>query len=308
MQSDVDSRLSPKRRRVEREGEERREEEEDGKEGVRAAVVERAPLFHSGVRIDYALHPPDFDALALEDPTFAAAVRGGRSGGRRRGRGGARTATPPSPPPTSASSPSSSSSLPSSSPSVSVDWCDPSVLLAVTRALLWKDFGLSFELPLQHLCPPVPQRLSYLYFVADLMEEDAAQRHRGRRGVDIGCGASAIFPLLGATAFGYQFIATGHRTPAVTGSSPTPKRHRTTCAHPLIVGLRMRVRGVDAQRWTPPLCQSLVRTSRPIVCSPWSLPYAAPSDATAAAAAASSVLRAVHAAHIPGCPCPCVIM
>ena len=92
---------------------------------------------------------------------------------------------------------------------MSLDWKDPAALLALTRCLLKADFGLpSFHLPSGHLCPPVPQRLSYVRWVAALLEEQGPQGHRGRRGVDVGCGASCIFPLLSVRCFGHDFVAT----------------------------------------------------------------------------------------------------
>jgi hypothetical protein len=41
-----------------------------------------------------------------------------------------------------------------------VDWRKPEAVLAVTKVLLKHDFGLAFEMPLNHLCPPIPQRLN----------------------------------------------------------------------------------------------------------------------------------------------------
>lgn len=49
------------------------------------------------------------------------------------------------------------------------NWKSPDALLALTTALLKRDFQLDFEMPLNHLCPPVPQRLNYLLWVDDLL-------------------------------------------------------------------------------------------------------------------------------------------
>jgi 23S rRNA (adenine1618-N6)-methyltransferase len=91
----------------------------------------------------------------------------------------------------------------------SIDWRRPEALLALTRALLLADFGVAFDMPLNHLCPPVPQRLNYLLWVEDLLALSGLSSSQYRlRGVDIGCGASLIFPLLGAAHFGWSFVAT----------------------------------------------------------------------------------------------------
>jgi len=56
-----------------------------------------------------------------------------------------------------------------------LDWQDPAALLALTRVLLQHDFGLEFSMPLNHLCPPVPQRLNYVHWIAELIDEPAQE-------------------------------------------------------------------------------------------------------------------------------------
>jgi hypothetical protein len=67
-----------------------------------------------------------------------------------------------------------------------VDWTDPGSLLALTTVLLRHDFGLRFAMPPGHLCPPVPQRLNYVHWVADLLGVRPGDEANGRiRGVDV---------------------------------------------------------------------------------------------------------------------------
>ena len=86
------------------------------------------------------------------------------------------------------------------------DWNAPGATYAVTRALLKRDFALDWQQPPQFLCPPVPGRLNYLLWVEDLVLQDAAAA-TSVCVADIGTGASAIFPLIGARRFGWSFIA-----------------------------------------------------------------------------------------------------
>ena len=147
-----------------------------------------APVSSCRARPDYVGSPPDFAALGRLYPFFAVFVRQRRGNGRGR---------------------------------PSIDFRDPLAIAALTRVLLLHDFQLRFELPPQHLCPPLPQRLAVLYWVDDLLNESNPRRpHTAalqpastsaaptRRGIDIGCGASVIFPLLGHRAFGWHFVAT----------------------------------------------------------------------------------------------------
>ncbi|KAJ8342208.1 hypothetical protein SKAU_G00321360 [Synaphobranchus kaupii] len=83
---------------------------------------------------------------------------------------------------------------------------DPEAVRALTCTLLKEDFGLSIEIPLERLIPTVPLRLNYIHWVEDLI--GAAGDAKTRRGIDIGTGASCIYPLLGATMNGWFFLAT----------------------------------------------------------------------------------------------------
>lgn len=58
-----------------------------------------------------------------------------------------------------------------------IDWQQADSLLALTRVLLRHDFGLDFSMPLNHLCPPVPQRLNYVHWVAELVDEPVPTEH-----------------------------------------------------------------------------------------------------------------------------------
>ncbi|KAG8468336.1 hypothetical protein KFE25_013419 [Diacronema lutheri] len=113
---------------------------------------------------------------------------------------------------------------PGSARAPSFEWADPGALKALTAALLSRDFGVRWELPDGHLCPTVPSRLNYLLWLDDLIgasrvardtpppaEARHARAQPGKsavRGVDIGTGASCIYPLLGHAALGWHFVGT----------------------------------------------------------------------------------------------------
>ncbi|XP_077396714.1 RNA N(6)-adenosine-methyltransferase mettl16 isoform X2 [Festucalex cinctus] len=85
-----------------------------------------------------------------------------------------------------------------------VNFKEPEAVRALTCTLLKEDFGLSIEIPLERLIPTVPLRLNYIHWVEDLIDG----QKQPRRGIDIGTGASCIYPLLGASMNGWFFLAT----------------------------------------------------------------------------------------------------
>ncbi|XP_038549975.1 RNA N6-adenosine-methyltransferase mettl16 [Micropterus salmoides] len=85
-----------------------------------------------------------------------------------------------------------------------VNFKEPEAVRALTCTLLREDFGLTIEIPLERLIPTVPLRLNYIHWVEDLIDG----QKQPRRGIDIGTGASCIYPLLGATMNGWYFLAT----------------------------------------------------------------------------------------------------
>jgi 23S rRNA A1618 N6-methylase RlmF len=102
----------------------------------------------------------------------------------------------------------------------SLDWKKPAAVRELTRALLANDFQLQWDMPLDRLCPPVPNRLNYLCWLGDLLQlrsdtsssstsnTAAAAASTNVRGIDIGTGASCIYPLLGHRSMGWSFVAT----------------------------------------------------------------------------------------------------
>ena len=90
-----------------------------------------------------------------------------------------------------------------------LNWKAPGASIELTKALLEEDFGLRWSMPEDRLCPTIPQKLNYLHWIEDLLALGGTQQsafERGVdtesrdwvRGVDIGTGASCIYPLLGA--------------------------------------------------------------------------------------------------------------
>ena len=79
-----------------------------------------------------------------------------------------------------------------------INYNDSKSNVLLTKVLLKDDFGLEFQHPINHLCPPITQRLNYILWIQDLLQCITINSNKKKyHGFDIGIGASAIFPLLG---------------------------------------------------------------------------------------------------------------
>lgn len=90
----------------------------------------------------------------------------------------------------------------------SIDFSDPAAVKALNGALLKWAYGLDkWDLPEGCLCPPVPGRSDYVHHLADLLAEGAeVPRGASVRVLDVGTGANGIFPLIGASEYGWRFV------------------------------------------------------------------------------------------------------
>jgi 23S rRNA (adenine1618-N6)-methyltransferase len=92
-----------------------------------------------------------------------------------------------------------------------IDFADPAAVTLLNGALLAAEYGIAgWSVPPGYLCPPVPGRADYLHHLADLLGENAREVPRGP-GVtilDVGVGANCVYPLVGASEYGWRFVGT----------------------------------------------------------------------------------------------------
>ena len=62
-------------------------------------------------------------------------------------------------------------------------------------------FNLEWDCPIDNLCPRIPARLNYLVWIN-------LQVKNIKIALDVGTGATLIYPLLGWKLFDWKFIAT----------------------------------------------------------------------------------------------------
>ncbi|MHA3789813.1 23S rRNA (adenine(1618)-N(6))-methyltransferase RlmF [Flavobacterium hauense] len=93
----------------------------------------------------------------------------------------------------------------------SVDFSNPVAVKLLNRALLKHYYGIQhWEFPDKNLCPPIPGRADYIHYMADLVKESNFGRlPAGDKimALDIGVGASCIYPVLGVAEYDWNFIA-----------------------------------------------------------------------------------------------------
>ncbi|GAA4977107.1 23S rRNA (adenine(1618)-N(6))-methyltransferase RlmF [Algibacter aquimarinus] len=88
-----------------------------------------------------------------------------------------------------------------------IDFANPKAIKALNSALLKKHYNIDFwEFPDINLCPPIPGRVDYIHHVSDLLKLSNIEEHI--RVLDIGTGASCIYPLLGNAEYNWKFVAT----------------------------------------------------------------------------------------------------
>lgn len=88
----------------------------------------------------------------------------------------------------------------------SIDFTNPQAVKVLNAALLHHYYRLEYwDIPDGYLCPPVPGRADYIHGIADLLK--ATDCHsQNVRGLDIGVGANAIYPIIGITSYNWMFV------------------------------------------------------------------------------------------------------
>lgn len=95
----------------------------------------------------------------------------------------------------------------------SIDFANPCAVKALNKALLAGHYDiLDWDIPDQFLCPPIPGRADYIHFLADLLNADEKQKIKG---LDIGIGANAIYPLIGHREYHWEFVGSDINTSAL---------------------------------------------------------------------------------------------
>lgn len=88
-----------------------------------------------------------------------------------------------------------------------IDFSNPNAVKALNTALLFRHYNIKFwEFPDENLCPPIPGRADYMHHLSDLLRRSHLEKDC--KILDIGTGATCIYPLLGHAIGNWEFVAT----------------------------------------------------------------------------------------------------
>ncbi|OUR90885.1 23S rRNA (adenine(1618)-N(6))-methyltransferase [Flavobacteriales bacterium 34_180_T64] len=88
-----------------------------------------------------------------------------------------------------------------------IDFGSPKAVKALNTALLFAKGKIKYwEFPDSNLCPPIPGRQSYIDRISLLLE--ASDINKNVTILDIGTGATCIYPLLGNIIYNWRFVGT----------------------------------------------------------------------------------------------------
>lgn len=92
----------------------------------------------------------------------------------------------------------------------SIDFADPRAVITLNKAILHHHYGIAnWKIPENYLCPPIPGRADYIHHLADfLCRNNYGKIPTGKKikCLDIGVGASCIYPIIGNTEYGWSFV------------------------------------------------------------------------------------------------------
>lgn len=92
----------------------------------------------------------------------------------------------------------------------SIDFANPKAVKWLNKALLKQYYSLAYwDVPSGYLCPPIPGRADYIHHIAELLGSSNGGKipvgHKIKC-MDIGVGASCIYPVIANKEYGWSFI------------------------------------------------------------------------------------------------------
>ncbi len=93
-----------------------------------------------------------------------------------------------------------------------IDFSNPKAVKALNKALLIANYNIqNWDIPENYLCPPIPGRVDYIHYIADLLASNnkgVIPQGESIQILDIGVGANCIYPILGNSVYNWSFVGT----------------------------------------------------------------------------------------------------
>jgi 23S rRNA (adenine1618-N6)-methyltransferase len=92
---------------------------------------------------------------------------------------------------------------------LSIDFSSNEAVLELNTALLKHFYQIDWTIPKKYLCPPIPGRVDYIHYIADLLASSNANvmpKGNSVKALDVGVGANCIYPIVGNRSYGWKFI------------------------------------------------------------------------------------------------------
>ncbi len=93
----------------------------------------------------------------------------------------------------------------------SIEFSNPAAVKTLNKAILSHYYGIeNWNFPDENLCPPIPGRADYVHHIADLLSQSNFGKVPFGNNIsclDIGTGASCIYPIIGVKEYQWKFIA-----------------------------------------------------------------------------------------------------
>lgn len=87
-----------------------------------------------------------------------------------------------------------------------IDFSQQMAVKVLNTALLKHHYNIDYwQFPHRHLCPPIPGRVEYIHLINDLLK--SSEIDQNLKLLDLGTGATCIYPLLGSKVYNWDFIA-----------------------------------------------------------------------------------------------------
>ena len=103
--------------------------------------------------------------------------------------------------------------------SQTINFANPEAVKMLNKAILKHFYDISYwNIPENYLCPPIPGRADYIHYIADLLalsNQGVVPEGQNIKVLDIGIGANCVYPIIGNSTYGWQFVGSDIDTIAV---------------------------------------------------------------------------------------------